>query len=313
MQLLKQGFLANPAVFALAFAITLAAIVGSGTLLAQATNTAEERFRAKDWPGAAAAYEVLVRTEPANGVAWLRLGIARQHMKQYDGALTAYEQAAKHGMEIRAHYNRAAVYSLLGRPDQAFAALDQALAAGFPGVKMLKEDADLAGLRADARFQQALDRADRNGRPCAYAAENRQFDFWLGEWEVDFGGQPAGSSNVQLLLEGCVLYENWTGVNGYTGKSFNAYNPEKKKWQQFWVDAMGRITLYEGGLQDGRLVYVGENLVDGKPTLRRMTFTPLGDGRVRQFGEDSTDGGKTWTVQYDLTYARKSARASNQD
>jgi hypothetical protein len=43
----------------------------------------------------------------------------------------------------------------------------------------------------------------------------------------------------------------------------------------------------------------------GAPILQRMTFTPIDSATVRQFGETSTDGGKTWTTGYDLFYHRK--------
>jgi hypothetical protein len=36
-----------------------------------------------------------------------------------------------------------------------------------------------------------------------------------------------------------------------------------------------------------------------------MTYTKLPRGEVRQFGENSADGGKTWTTSFDLIYARK--------
>jgi hypothetical protein len=36
-----------------------------------------------------------------------------------------------------------------------------------------------------------------------------------------------------------------------------------------------------------------------------LSFTPLGPDKVRQFEENSSDGGKTWTVGYDFTYVRK--------
>jgi hypothetical protein len=41
------------------------------------------------------------------------------------------------------------------------------------------------------------------------------------------------------------------------------------------------------------------------PQARKMTFSKLGPDKVRQLGEMSTDGGKTWTVAYDLIYVRK--------
>jgi len=36
-----------------------------------------------------------------------------------------------------------------------------------------------------------------------------------------------------------------------------------------------------------------------------MTFTPVKPDVVRQFGEMSVDGGKTWTPTFDLYYYRK--------
>jgi hypothetical protein len=38
---------------------------------------------------------------------------------------------------------------------------------------------------------------------------------------------------------------------------------------------------------------------------RKLTFTRIDENRVRQLGENSSDGGKTWTVAYDLLYVRK--------
>ena len=70
--------------------------------------------------------------------------------------------------------------------------------------------------------------------------EHRQFDFWIGDWDVQVSGQPAGTNTIQLILDGCVLQENWTGSKGGTGKSFNFYDSAKGKWQQTWVDNTGQ-------------------------------------------------------------------------
>ena len=40
-----------------------------------------------------------------------------------------------------------------------------------------------------------------------------------------------------------------------------------------------------------------------------MTFFNQSPNQVRQLGHVSTDGGKTWTVSFDLTYVRKPAKA----
>ena len=43
-------------------------------------------------------------------------------------------------------------------------------------------------------------------------------------------------------------------------------------------------------------------LKTGEKRPFRMTFTPRDDGSVRQFLEESTDGGKTWSVWFDGRY-----------
>src|SRR5436190_13603543 len=89
--------------------------------------------------------------------------------------------------------------------------------------------------------------AQPNVKPCAQDPNYRQFDFWIGDWDV-FGvkGKKAGDSHVELMLDSCVIYENWTSAGNYAGKSFNTYNSAIKKWQQTWVDDKGGLTEYFG-------------------------------------------------------------------
>jgi hypothetical protein len=56
--------------------------------------------------------------------------------------------------------------------------------------------------------------------PKCTADEYRQFDFWIGDWEVtNAAGEIAGTSRVRVLFGGCVLQEEWTGARGVTGAS----------------------------------------------------------------------------------------------
>ncbi|MGE5101933.1 MAG: hypothetical protein ACM3SX_18265 [Deltaproteobacteria bacterium] len=148
--------------------------------------------------------------------------------------------------------------------------------------------------------------------PCQSDLNRRRFDFWVGEWNVENrAGQPAGKSSVQRVSGGCALLENWTAPNGSTGKSLNTYNPEVGHWQQFWVGQFGAVTEYRDSewRGDTLVFHAVSRPAGGKETLVRLSFAPLADGRVRQFGEQSTDGGKTWTVGYELFY-RRSSQAS---
>lgn len=150
-------------------------------------------------------------------------------------------------------------------------------------------------------------------KPCSGPAY-RQFDFWIGEWEV-YGknGQKAGDSKVSLLLDSCSVLEEWTSATlqrglRYAGKSFNMYNRAKQKWQQYWVDNAGTITEYfNGHYEDGKMILETDNarINDSTWQIRKMTFYDLGADKVRQHGENSNDGGKTWTTSFDLEYRRK--------
>jgi hypothetical protein len=146
-------------------------------------------------------------------------------------------------------------------------------------------------------------------RPCTTDTIYRQFDFWIGDWEVYGAKGKAGESHIERLLDSCVILENWTSAKfGYTGKSFNTYNASTKQWQQTWVDNSGGSTEYLRGHaeKDKMIFYADKNSgKDGKNFLRRLTFFKLNDVKVRQFAERSDDEGNTWTVEYDLEYRRK--------
>ena len=142
----------------------------------------------------------------------------------------------------------------------------------------------------------------------------REFDFWIGNWDVyDKSGKPAGTSKISLILDSCVILEEWTSVSNkntstYTGKSFNTYNIATKQWQQTWVDNTGNTTEFlSSETNTGQIIFHADKVIspDGKTFIRRLTFTKLNDTKVRQFGERSDDGGKTWAAEYDLEYRRK--------
>jgi len=96
-------------------------------------------------------------------------------------------------------------------------------------------------------------------------------------------------------------------MRGGTGKSINAYNPVLHMWQQFWVGEFGAVTEYrESEWLGDTLSFRASSMLNGQPLTMRLSFNPLPDGSVRQFGEQSTDGGKTWTTTYEFFYRRRS-------
>ncbi|MDX1501302.1 MAG: hypothetical protein R3325_02990 [Thermoanaerobaculia bacterium] len=144
------------------------------------------------------------------------------------------------------------------------------------------------------------------GGPCNDPL-HRQFDFWVGEWEVTSpDGSVAGSNVIEPILDGCVLQETWSGAGGSAGSSFNFYNPQRGVWQQFWVWRNGVPLELEGAFADGRMTLEGESTgQDGSPVRNRVVWTDNPDGTVRQQWEVSRDGGATWTTAFDGLYRRR--------
>jgi hypothetical protein len=132
----------------------------------------------------------------------------------------------------------------------------------------------------------------------------RDFDFWIGEWDV-FGpqGRQAGTNSITRVLDGQALAEHWHGAGGVEGHSLNAYDTSTGRWHQTWVDSTGGVLLLDGGLVDGAMVLEGTVAgMNGDADQRqRITWTQEPDG-VRQHWETSDDDGTSWQTAFDGHY-----------
>ena len=143
--------------------------------------------------------------------------------------------------------------------------------------------------------------------PGCKSAEHRQFDFWVGRWDVYPTGkdQQVARSLIESLYDGCVIRENWMPVSGTPGGSLNTYDPEDRKWHQVWMDAGNARVSFEGDYVVDRMILTGFwKGAEGprKDGLVRMTYSRLDGGAVRQFGEISKDQGTSWKPFFDFTY-----------
>jgi len=302
---LRQNFVLS---FIILYVCSFAVLAQGQPSPSPAMQEANALMQAQKWNEAATAFESIIKNEPTNGRAWFQLAMARHSMGEYTKAVEAFLKVPSVSTNPTVMYNLACSYSRLKEKDKAFEWLNKAITAGFAQLNTLKTDEDLANLRDDTRFKSVIDSATRAATPCMVKAENRQFDFWIGEWDVvNPQGQPAGTSSIQRIVDGCIIFENWTSAGGgFTGKSFNFYDPNKNKWRQLWVGNNGQPIDFEGEYKDGAMRYTSVSTgANGQKTLGRMTFFNLGADKVRQLWETSTDDGKTWTVAFDGTYVRK--------
>jgi len=136
----------------------------------------------------------------------------------------------------------------------------------------------------------------------------REFDFWIGEWDVYKYGTDTlvGNSQIESILDGVVIKESYQSTaNTYRGTSYNKYNQSKKRWEQYWVDNAGTTLHILGGLENGNMVL--QNVESQNETPRnRITFSPDEDGTVRQTWDQSSDKGVSWKTVFDGHYRSKS-------
>jgi ketosteroid isomerase-like protein len=139
---------------------------------------------------------------------------------------------------------------------------------------------------------------------CA-SPESHQFDFWVGDWDVFDVDEPAtrvARVQVDRILGGCVLREDYRDNEGHMGQSFNVYEAPRHSWHQSWVTNRGQLLLLDGSLRDGAIVLnATEHLPDGGDRQVQGTWKAVADG-VRETAVRSTDGGRTWTLWFDLMF-----------
>jgi hypothetical protein len=140
------------------------------------------------------------------------------------------------------------------------------------------------------------------------SAQSHQFDFWVGRWRVSPTAHPekhVADSLIEKLYQGCGVRENWSPLKGGAGGSLSAYVPADPGWRQTWVDADGAYVEFKGAWNGKAMVLTGRWPQPGHPRqLTRMTYTRGPDASVRQLGEVSDDGGRSWSPGFDFTYRR---------
>jgi len=245
-------------------AVCLAAI--SGAAGAATMDEAAKSFDARQWADAAASYESVLAVEPGNALTRIRLARAR---------------------------------AASGEADAALATLAAWFEAGNGSYAVAMRLPEFESMRSDPRFTALVERF----RPCN-TPEYRQFDFWVGDWNVESAASPSTLSHnrISLINDGCTLREEYDTSLGYVGTSLNFYDGRRKAWRQTWIDNQGGGLVLEGGLQGSDMVLQS---TDDGGQVQRITWTPLADGRVRQHWQSSADGGRTWTTAFDGFYSRR--------
>lgn len=142
--------------------------------------------------------------------------------------------------------------------------------------------------------------------PACDAPAFHALDFWVGEWEVsNAAGNVIAKSSIGRSHAGCSITEHWMPFQGPDGESISWYTAGDSTWHQQWVGGGGWIARLAGWAHHDTVTIVEtESSLPATAGKNRISYTLLPDGRVKQWQDNSTDGGKTWTGQF-VGYYRK--------
>nr|MBA2249098.1 tetratricopeptide repeat protein [Chitinophagaceae bacterium] len=264
------------------------------------------------------AYELVLTQTPGDKVTaltFLRLGFCYYHLKNYNKSLENYNKSLAlnppPGQRSVLMSRMARVHSLTNDHTNAFIMIDSLIKKGFILLNDLDTAADYENIRKDKLFRDYYKKAYATMFTCSTNPKNREFDFWIGEWDVYQTGSASpviGRSVIQNASGECMILENWTSLFiTDVGKSMNFYDSRSGKWEQVWMRSDGHVQHFiNGEYRDSAMRFTFEpNLPDGKKGMGRFIFFNEGNNKVRQFQEQSADDGKTWQTVYDFTYVRR--------
>jgi hypothetical protein len=130
--------------------------------------------------------------------------------------------------------------------------------------------------------------------PACSAAEYRQLDFWVGDWDIEFdaGGGKVGHAANHITGDeygGCVIAEHFTQPDiGYRGGSYSSFDGQTGRWRQTWVDNQGSVFVLDGGV------------VTGQPyrfELKTVDVRGPSKAHMRMIWQDVTANSLTWRWQ----------------
>jgi hypothetical protein len=150
--------------------------------------------------------------------------------------------------------------------------------------------------------------------------EAHQFDFWIGEWDVNNryvvqgAWRDIGRAEVEVFAAagGCAIVELWEGGMGaqrIQGFSARTWNPADSTWQLVlnWPQAMQQPTFatLTGRFRHGRGEFFRPPADSEPRLLTRYTFSDIASDRFRWNDDTSRDSGLTWQTRWIMEYSRR--------
>lgn len=145
------------------------------------------------------------------------------------------------------------------------------------------------------------------------APDPAMMDFWVGTWDLTWtqqdGKEGKGENVISKILGGKIIHERFKELSGgataFQGESWSGIDGTVKQWRQTWVDNGGTFMVFEALPEaEGRGFFRKFKTPSGE-TTQRMRFTDIKPESFVWFWESSTDGGKTWKLDWKINYKRR--------
>jgi hypothetical protein len=145
------------------------------------------------------------------------------------------------------------------------------------------------------------------------ASDSSLFNFWIGDWNLTWknvdGTTGKGVNSIISTLDGKVIQENFRDVKGFKGTSISVLTPRTKLWKQAWADNQGGYFDFEGFVEGNKRGFTTQpKEVNGKTYVYRMVFYDITKDSFVWDWEGTTDGGKTWKLEWRINYKRVKKR-----
>lgn len=109
-----------------------------------------------------------------------------------------------------------------------------------------------------------------------------------------------GGSSIEMTFEATMMGQP------FVGGGWMFYDRESKMWQQSWADNMSaRLSLYTGTKGANSSSFSGEDKMMGQTYLSRISTSNETATSFDWKGEQSMDGGKTWSVWATAVYTKR--------
>jgi hypothetical protein len=162
-------------------------------------------------------------------------------------------------------------------------------------------------------------------RAAAARDGQRDFDFEIGTWRTQLRRlvKPLTGSTTWAEYEGTTVVRQVArgpanllefDVQGPAGRiealSLRLYNPQTREWSVYYSNrATGTLEPpIVGRFANGRGEFFGKDTLDGRPILVRFVISDITPRSCHFEQAFSSDGGKTWEVNWVVTDTRVTAK-----